>query len=172
MGRVRPAAIRLNWVNQELVLYHGTIDTHTNSVLSGVDVTRGRQDTDFGRGFYTTTWLIQAQGWALDTSWRNPGTAPVVIWFRVSRDALADLQSLWFVRGAPNANDYWSFVSYSRSGGASHGRAAHSQWYDAVIGLVSRRWQRRLAYPDLDQISFHTSAGAGLLDASPKGVMP
>lgn len=53
-----------HWTNQDLPLYHGTLDRYVSSILSGVDVTKGRAHTDFGKGFYTTTVERQARAWA------------------------------------------------------------------------------------------------------------
>ena len=47
----------LPWTDQDIDLYHGTLDVHASSVLSSVNVTIGRRLKDFGRGFYTTTSL-------------------------------------------------------------------------------------------------------------------
>jgi hypothetical protein len=43
------------WTNQDLRLYHGTVDLMVSSILAGIRLDRGRVHTDFGQGFYTTT---------------------------------------------------------------------------------------------------------------------
>lgn len=54
-----------DWNNPEIVLYHGTLQEHTQTIrANGVDTSLGRPNTDFGRGFYTTTRLAQAEEWA------------------------------------------------------------------------------------------------------------
>src|SRR5437764_15305836 len=87
------------WTNQDILLYHGTLHAHVASLLRGVNVVAGRARSDFGRGFYTTTFLAQARNWALQMSIRLAGSQPAVIRFRVNRDTLAKLQTLWFIRG-------------------------------------------------------------------------
>src|SRR5260370_40727606 len=82
------------WKNQDLILYHGTIDRYVSSIVNdGVDISLGRARTDFGKAFYTTTLLRQARSWAWQLSVWNPGTKPAVIRFDVGRDELADLQA-------------------------------------------------------------------------------
>jgi hypothetical protein len=163
------------WANQDIVLYHGTIDSFSGSILGGVDVTRGRVDTDFGRGFYTTTDEDQARRWARRLSRRRAGTNPVVVRFEVPRNDLASLDSVWFVRGAPDAEDYWSLVHRFRTARGhlvDHARAA-TGWYDLAIGPLAGNWSRRqLAIQDGDQISFHTAAAASVLDVSSKTSYP
>src|SRR5262245_7455484 len=100
-------AIR-NWTNQDLVVYHGTLDTHVGSILANVDPTVGRLRSDFGQGFYTTTVEGQARSWALMLVRRSrihPIPRPAIIRFTMSRDVLARLESLWFVRGTQSAID-------------------------------------------------------------------
>src|SRR5947209_6134213 len=124
----------LPWTNQDLVLYHGTIDQFEASILARIRVSRGKQFRDFGRGFYTTTNLWQARSWAWQTSQDYSGSIPRVIQLTLGRDALARLDTLWFVRCASDAEDYWSFVHRCRSLGTHHGRALKRGWYDMVVG--------------------------------------
>jgi hypothetical protein len=161
------------WTNQRLILFHGTLSVHAATIVSsGVNVTLGRPYTDFGQGFYTTTVEQQARSWAWQLSLRRRGTFPAVVRFDVDRDQLASLQSLWFVRGSFNADDYWSLVFHCRRGGAAHGRAVNNGWYDIVVGPVAASWRTRLTIHDADQISFHTPPAAALLDASNPTVLP
>ena len=168
------------WTNAPIDLYHGTIRQWESAILAGVHVAAGRTALDFGQGFYTTTLLTQAQSWAWLASSKSKvkGVAsnPVVLRFTVSRDALAGLDSVWFVRGATDADDYWSLVTHCRSGGAAHGRSvpvAHARpgWYDVAIGPVAASWKQRLCFLDGDQMSFHSQTAADVLDASSKGVV-
>src|SRR5437879_4438088 len=107
------------WTDQRLALYHGTLDMHMQTILTGVAVHRGRPHTDFGRGFYTTTVERQARSWACQLFLRRPGTYPAVVRFDVDRDALARLHSIWFVRGSFDADDFWSLVFHCRTGGSA-----------------------------------------------------
>ena len=46
------------------VVYHGTISVYEESLRAGIDLDRGIQTTDFGKGFYTTTIRSQAEKFA------------------------------------------------------------------------------------------------------------
>lgn len=163
------------WTNQAIALYHGTLDIHAPSIRAGVAVHLGRLYTDFGQGFYTTTVESQARSWAWQLELRNriahPGCRAAVVQFDVPRNDLAALEAVWFVRGALDAEDFWSLIGHCRAGMAAHGRAAAPGWYDVAIGPVAASWRRRIAFRDMDQISFHTPKAARVLDASPKGAM-
>src|SRR5712664_3432022 len=76
------------WTNQQVTLYHGTVQAFLPSILAGIDLDQGRTHTDFGRGFYTTTWLRQAQSmaWRLAENRKSP---PVPRLCRVRPDQLS-----------------------------------------------------------------------------------
>ena len=60
-----PWAMPTPWNNQDIVLYHGTLDHHAQDILSnGVSLAGANPDADFGPGFYTTTLRRQAEAWA------------------------------------------------------------------------------------------------------------
>lgn len=163
------------WLNQDLVLYHGTLDIYSASIRAKVDVRKGKKGTDFGRGFYTTTLNRQARAWAwqlcLDYNAKrlpgSPAASPEVIVFRVDRNDLAGLDVLMFVRGDFHASDFWSLVHHCRSKKPGHRRKAtatnRSRWYDVVAGPVAAIWRTRLTISGADQFSFHTSRGAKTL---------
>ncbi len=154
------------WTNPKLALYHGTLDRHTDSILSGgVRPIHGNPGTDFGQGFYTSTLERQAYSWSWQLATRQGGT-PAVIRFDVERDELASLDCLWFIRGGYDASDFWSFVVHCRSGAAGHARAENGGWYDVVAGPVTASWRQRLAFHDVDQMSFHTDSASQLLSTS------
>jgi len=165
----KPAA----WSDQDILLYHGTTDGFASAIVAtGISLARCRTATDFGRGFYTTTNLDQAWDWARSTSLRIVGSTPGVIRFNVSRDKLASLESIWFVRGDRSADDYWSLVCHCRSGGADHARGLRNGWYDLAIGPLASSWRRRtIARSDGDQIGFHTRRAVTMLGGSPKQVI-
>jgi hypothetical protein len=156
------------WTNQDLVLFHGTIDlVWTNPLTDPITVAAGRSSTDFGRGFYTTTSLPQARSWTYQMSRRRRGSSPLVLEFTLSRDDLAGLESVWFVRGDWQADDYWSLVRHCR-GGRDHARAGIRSWYDAAVGPLASTWQNRMTFLNADQISFHTPDSELLLNAAPR----
>lgn len=154
------------WIDQDLVLYHGTVDGDASSILVSVDETKGGLLKDFGRGFYTTSRLDKAFSWAKVKSQRKGGT-PAVLEFTISRNELAQLDVLFFARSDPHAVDYWSFVKYCRTILGDHNRR-HEPWYDAVSGPVTGTWKRQTVIPDTDQLSFHTPRAVAVLDRSRK----
>jgi len=156
-----------SWNDQDIVLYHGTLAAHVGSIFQGVNLNRCKHLRDFGRGFYTTTKLTQAERWANDLAVQTAGAVPAVIEFRVERHRLALLEALFFVRGAGTAVDFWSFVQFCRSSATDHGRA-HSLWYDLVVGPVMGSLRKQTVIPDGDQISFHTAQATAVLDGSQK----
>jgi Protein of unknown function (DUF3990) len=166
------------WTNQDLLLYHGTLQHHAKKILKGVKLAPCRRRTDFGRGFYTTTLERQARAWAWALSLRSPGTAPAVIQFTVDRNRLSRLDTLWFVRGGFDADDFWSLVHHCRITGGDHRRALPVrykkpvQWYDVVVGPVAAFWEQRTAIFDSDQASFHTEKAIQLLNDSDPELIP
>ena len=154
------------------MLYHGTENVSalglmqpSPPMLHSIDLSRCRRLTDFGRGFYLTTVLKQAENWA-DMQFRNrrkkthPSTEAVVLRFDVDRNQLAFLFSLSFVTDQSNS-DFWDFVAYCRSGMSPHLLRGNRD-YDVVFGPVSL-WSQRLVIKDSDQISFHTQAALKIL---------
>ena len=154
------------WYDQDIILYHGTIDAHVADILNAVDVTRGVNLKDFGRGFYTTTRQDLASDWA-DQMAQQAGANPAVIQFQVSRNEIALLESLIFVRGDSQAIDYWSFVQYCRTIRNDHNRVFKA-WYDLVAGPISGSWKKQTTIRNSDQFSFHTPDAAAVLDGSQK----
>ncbi len=165
-----PSATPVLWNNRDIVLYHGTIQKHADSILKGIDIQQSRVKTDFGQGFYVTTLKRQAEGWASKAHERvrlrfrqNEENKPVLVKYEIPRDDLAPLESLWFVRGAFDADDYWSLVFHCRQGKPGHARFNRGGRYDIVIGPVASQWRQRLTIADVDQISFHTDRAIALL---------
>ncbi len=166
MVAVRSAFPVALWTNQHLVVYHGTLDIHVTSIRGGINLTQSRTNTDFGRGFYTTTVERQARAWAWSLAQRSAGAVPAVVRFVVDRDQLAALECVCFVRGSVDADDFWSLIHHCRTMGAHHSRAVNTGWYDMVVGPVAASWRQRLMIYDADQISFHTARAIYLLDSS------
>ena len=151
------------WSNQDLVVYHGTLYSHAQTIQrQGVNPALERARTDFGCGFYTTTSLRQAKSWAWLLAAQS-GSAAGVVTLTCPREKLATLETLAFVRGDYDAEDFWSFVFHCRQGKPYHGRAVGSGWYDVVSGPVAAFWAQRSAMVDSDQFSFHTPQAAAAL---------
>jgi len=156
------------WTNQDFVLYHGTIDSYATELVRGKILTSlGRTHTDFGPGFYTTSLPRQAHSWAARLAASIPGTQPAVVQLHLSRTDLARLESLAFVRGDFDAEDFWSLVQHCRTGATGHGRPAESgSYYDVVYGPIAAFWNQRMCALNADQMSFHTPAAEQVLNRS------
>lgn len=163
----RAGRVSYSWGHPLLRLYHGTNGKAADAVLRGIDLGRCRGRTDFGRGFYTTTSVVQAWAWASRSAGpREPGFArgPAVVWFDVPREQLGNLVSMAFVRSTKDADDYWSLVRHCRDGG-DHRRPDGQPWYDWVCGPVAKMPLDGLAvWRGFDQFSFHTELAAARLD--------
>ncbi len=89
----------------------------------------------------------------------------------VDREVLSRLDSLSFVLGNHEAEDYWSLVQSCRDNVVvGHGRATTrgGGYYDLVIGPVAKDWDRRILHADFDQFGFHTERAVNLLNAEPQ----
>jgi hypothetical protein len=156
------------WTNQDLILYHGTNERAAESIDRwGINLNYSREMLDFGRGFYTTTSREQAVLWARRRAagpYYNSTEhgEPKLCVFNVRRDDFADLRFLSFVRGTSDAEDFWSFVRFCRT--TNKGLHGRNDWYDTVIGPVTRGIRPRLRVVEgWDQISFHTETGLSVL---------
>src|ERR1017187_2627394 len=164
-----------------VILWQGCTVFDKNALeSSGIDLAYCAVNTDFGRGFYTTTLERQARHWAWDRYYKwqkdNPGITgnqPVVLQFRVRRYSLAtptndlerglsDLESLAFVRGDYDNEDFWSLVQHCRQSvpedkkrGIAEVVHDHKKspggWYELVSGPVAAFWDQRVAMSDSDQ---------------------
>ena len=149
------------------MVYHGTVDTFATAIVAGpIRVALGKPNTDFGPGFYTTTLKRQAHMWGAQISATRPGTSPAVVEITIQRDELAKLESLAFVRGDFDADDYWGLIHHCRKGALDHGRAAPRFYYDVVYGPVAAFWNQKMTILNADQLSFHTPAAESLLNVS------
>jgi hypothetical protein len=185
---LNPAPLWEGERSEYVVLWHGcTLAAKDNIEAGGIDLAWCAADTDFGRGFYTATSRRQARHWAWDRHSKLPAAArdanpPVLLRFRVRRytrrprrswrdDGLDRLAALAFIRGEPDADDYWALVQHCRRSNPTvvrdHGRPP-TGWYPMVCGPVAAFWRQRIPMPAADQISFHPG-GVGLLDALIRG---
>jgi hypothetical protein len=163
------------WLNKDLYVYHGTDSNSVgaSSITSGtslpftVSLPLCRPYTDFGQGFYVTTYLHQAEQWANKRTVAVNAALPsaaaptvaLVLQFRLSRDWLASLEGLSFVVETP---DFWALVDDCRSRFPPHQRTGPQIEYDVVYGPVTL-WPQRLLIKDCDQISFHAPGAVASL---------
>lgn len=138
----------------------------TASILRAVDLRHAQPLTDFGLGFYTTTKLDQARRWAKDVA-RTSGGSPAVIEFDVERNALAQLQCLFFIPADTLAGDFWSFVQYCKTIPGDHRRRYTAGYYDIVAGPVPGDWKKQTVIRNSDQVAFHTDAAVDVLNQLP-----
>lgn len=97
---------------------------------------------------------------------------PAVVVYQVVRDDLAGFEGIAFVRGCPDAEDYWAFVQHCRKG-RDHARSGPTVWYDVASGPVSVNGRQEGGIiPDYDQFSVHTELVAHWLDGCLKGIEP
>lgn len=163
-------------VGTHTVLWHGTLRSAAASIRAGgIDLGRGRDALDFGRGFYTTTNRGQAAEWArkkyaLLTPTMRIVESPAVLRFRLRNEDLASLLSLTFVRGDPDNDVYWSCIYHCRNGGALSAAGR----YDLICGPVSKSWppRGRETVENSDQFNFHTAAGVAILNSAIKAGRP
>jgi hypothetical protein len=143
-------------------LYHGTTLASANAIMNGGPLlAMCRANTDFGLGFYLTTYLHQARNWVNTRiqPWAGPSSNPAkiaaVLAFAVDWDRLAGLESMAFViAGSYPDSDFWDFVAHCRGGGYHDQRGGATRWVDVVYGPVTL-WSQTLTVAGADQISFH-----------------
>lgn len=153
-------------------LYHGTTAIDAQAILNtGVDLSHSKPNSDFGRGFYTTSLRPQAGHWAWIKYYKLPAIGraknqPAVLWIHVPRVRLARLESLHYVLGDYDCEDFWSLVQHCRRSSVKKPRDHKKPgWYDVVSGPVAAMWKQRAIVAAADQFSFHTAAAVGMLNA-------
>lgn len=106
-----------------MVLYHGSnIDAPEPKLL------KIQRELDFGKGFYTTSDLMQAANWAQRTVKRRGSGQPVVTVYEMDDAALHSLKVLRF----DSADIEWlRYVADNRKG------VAKEQDWDMVIGPIA-----------------------------------
>jgi len=107
--------------------YHGTSLQYAQDIRdNGISLSVGDANTDFGRGFYITTDLKQAQEWATQNF---SGRTPTVVHYRVAHSQLTPLNLCGLVFPSGNA-DFLTFVRWFRDNKPPLGGAG----YDFVEG--------------------------------------
>jgi hypothetical protein len=156
------------WTNPPLVAYHGTVGSAANQIVTnGPDLAACNPKRDFDRGFYMTRNIDQAIRHANDryksrrALYVNGSKGIVdpldaaVLEFTIGRDILGNLSCISFVL----PSDEWrEFVIHCRAPG-THRPAG--TFYDVAFGPVSTN--RYTAWPNLEQLSFHTQNAIGNL---------
>lgn len=149
-------------------LYHGS-----TVVVRHPNVEKGRNATDFGKGFYTTTSFEQAQKWALLKQKREQSGQATVSIYEVPDDILSRPYKILRFAGA--TREWLEFVVANRKGEAV-------ERYDLVMGPVAndklyatiRLYEQHIITAEaaiemlkthtlFDQLSFHSSQVVSLL---------
>jgi len=104
-----------------LTLYHGS-----NQIFERVDLSKSKDNRDFGRGFYLTTLQKQAEAWAENMYIRHGGEGKFVYIFEFEENANLELKRY------DGLNHEWlEMIKENRiKGNIQHG-------YDAVYGPVA-----------------------------------
>lgn len=149
-------------------LYHGS-----NVEVRNPSLRYGRNNTDFGRGFYTTTQKEQAERWTEIKLDRAKTGRRIVSVYEIDENLLTNIELS--IREFHGVDEAWlEFVVNSRKG------VKHN--YDLVFGLVANdkvfttvnlyesgvldaptAIARLKAYKTYDQLSFHTPRVIGTL---------
>ena len=144
-----------------LKLYHGSnVEVRKPSLL------KSRKNTDFGRGFYTTTQKEQAEHWTSIKMDRTKKGRRVVSVFEVDETILSNLE--FMIREFHGPDEAWlNFVVNSRKG-IEHdydivfGPVANDKVFTVVnlyeSGVINATTAiaELKAYKTYDQLSFHT----------------
>jgi Protein of unknown function (DUF3990) len=161
------------WNNGRLTLYHGTVGPYADDIAkNGIQVAKGNDKTDFGRGFYMTRILAQAIRFANQKyaelnddylRFGKPGFDPeraAVVEVFVDYNVLGGMDTLAFVQPTP---DWKEFISHCRL--PSCGHKGFGNYYQVVYGPPSATVDGII--PDCEQLSVHTDYAATLLSVVP-----
>jgi hypothetical protein len=140
------------WTNDAVTVYHGTDEYSANNIMRrGVNLSICNPLCDFGRGFYLTTNLHQAQQWANKRALEIPTATrarSAVLGFSLDREVISNFgDHLSFV--VPTS-DFFEFAQFNRLGNSHHSRAGGVP-YDVVYGPVAA-YPQTLVYLACDQI--------------------
>ncbi len=106
-----------------MILYHGS-----NVEVSQPRLIKLQRELDFGKGFYTTSDLKQAENWAKRTAKRRASGSAIVSVYEIDDAAFSTLNVLKF----DSADQRWlKFVTDNRRGVPS------SDHWDIIIGPVA-----------------------------------
>lgn len=106
-------------------VYHGSTQV-VKYPLAGA----GRENLDFGKGFYVTDIYAQAERWGSVMAMRRPGSVPVVNIYELDVEKISSSGYQWLRFDGYN-NDWLDFIVSSRSG--------NQPWleYDIVEGGIA-----------------------------------
>jgi len=152
-----------------MILFHGS-----TQIVEQPNLKYCRKNTDFGRGFYTTTSKEQAEQWCNILQKRIENSKKVVSVFEFDEILLKD--NSFVVRDFKGVSEEWlDFISANRNG-------YKTQFFDIVLGPVandslyatlqifeqgiitkSQAIERLKTHTLVDQISFHSPKALKML---------
>lgn len=132
------ALVGIMLLKEYLLCYHGTIKRDGEYIEeNGIQLKEGRFNTDFGKGFYVTNNLKQAESWAkvrhkqFQKRLTDKESKPVVICFLLDVKKLSKLEGKQFEK----ASLAWSdFIIECRHAGEQN-QLAHP--FDYVVGALA-----------------------------------
>jgi hypothetical protein len=151
-------ALRLkNFKNNSTRYYHGTTTQSAENIRNnGINLEAGRENLDFGKGFYTTQsrqHAIERAGQMVDKF----GGAPDVLNYRLPNSKLSKLKELEFFEPSTQWKNF-------TMGNRNNTLPMHD--YDLVSGPVLRNLTKGNAwpYPAYNQTSVHTQKAVDLFN--------
>lgn len=118
--------------------YHGTTKRDGLAIQQNIDLSKARYRTDFGKGFYVTDNLKQAEQWAIGQTKAAKvarldeiGNEPVVVYFQLDIKKLKSLSAKQFVQ--PN-QEWAEFIFNCREKGLKK-ELYHD--YDYTVGPLA-----------------------------------
>jgi len=150
-----------------MIVYHGSAD-----VVEYPDVMHSFRPLDFGKGFYVTTNLEQAERWARRKADLSEGKNPVVNVYEMSDDGRE-----FKIKVFPDDLQEWiDFVCACREGESEYlnydiikGKVANDKVFRVVDLYHAGVWDKERAlaeikvYPGYDQIAFISQSAIDLL---------
>jgi len=153
-----------------MIVYHGSTQKVENPNL-----TKCRLNTDFGKGFYSTTSLVQAEKWAKLKQQRNSTEKAIVSVYEIDEKVFEQTDNFEILKFTHATKDWLDFVFSNRKG-------QKSKFYDIVFGPVANdrlfatitlyeegiltaeaAIEQLKSYLLFDQISFHSQKAIDLL---------
>ena len=173
------------------IVFHGTISIHRDSLITGIDVYKGYESTDFGQGFYTTSNYEQAKRLAYDRAKAynkhhkdKPPAQPMVLKYRINKVRLSEYKGLIF----DSPNERWKEFIFNNRVGIDFSVSKYYNKdgrYNFVYGCVADSnitnmvgdiKRQKITYGEFidslkalkqyeyDQLSFHTTDVVSALD--------
>lgn len=111
-----------------MILYHGS-----NTEILQIDLDKGRRGKDFGKGFYLSEELEQAEKMANLTTFRQGKGKPVVSKFQFNEEAVNNNDTIKIKYFEGYTDEWAEFILLNRNNNTDN--QAHD--YDIVIGPIA-----------------------------------